>query len=256
MGDNSHTTDGLTSRCVAEAADLGLSCSDFSISSRKLMMLWSLASESRAPSSGTPGGWFSFPNFSKLSAVRELELGSCWEFTMVNKHPGKGSGEEVLACLHHCTPVTSLILWAKPCPTTSLCMGCLGKHPSPQCTKQFLYHLHTPPSPPPNSSIAPSKLLHHLPWQCPAVSHQAAITVQGWTQQSHSPAHPVRPGISVLLEKLGWGQQLRLLLQQPERVQQLVECDLGWSPAASNHCCLQVLVTRLPGAHILREMRE
>lgn len=93
---DSHTTDGLTSRCVAEAADLGLSCSDFSISSRKLMMLWSLASESRAPSSGTPGGWFSFPNFSKLSAVRELELGSCWEFSVVNEHLGEGSGGEVL----------------------------------------------------------------------------------------------------------------------------------------------------------------
>lgn len=102
------TRGGLTSRCMAEAADLGLSCSDLSISSKKLMMLWSLASESRAPSSGTPGGWFSFPNFSKLSAVRELELGSCWEFTVVNEHPGEGSGEEVLAFLHHRSPVLPL----------------------------------------------------------------------------------------------------------------------------------------------------
>lgn len=120
MGDPSHQdlapplqytwalASALTSRCVAEAADLGLSCSDFSISSRKLMMLWSLASESRAPSSGTPGEWFSFPNFSKLSAVRELELGSCWEDTAVHEHPREGSGEEVLALLHHWSPVLPL----------------------------------------------------------------------------------------------------------------------------------------------------
>lgn len=55
----------------------GLSCADFSISSRKLMMLCSLASESSVPSSGGPGGALSFPNFSRLSAVRELALSSC-----------------------------------------------------------------------------------------------------------------------------------------------------------------------------------
>lgn len=45
----------LTSLCDPEVTERGLSCSDFSISSRKLMMLCSLASESRAPPSGSAG---------------------------------------------------------------------------------------------------------------------------------------------------------------------------------------------------------
>lgn len=45
----------LTSLCDPEVTERGLSCSDFSISSRKLMMLCSLASERRAPPSGSAG---------------------------------------------------------------------------------------------------------------------------------------------------------------------------------------------------------
>lgn len=41
------------------------------------MMLCSLASESRVPSSGGPGAALSFPNFSRLSAVRGLVSSSC-----------------------------------------------------------------------------------------------------------------------------------------------------------------------------------
>lgn len=41
------------------------------------MMLCSLASESKVPSSGGPVAALSFPNFSRLSAVRELASSSC-----------------------------------------------------------------------------------------------------------------------------------------------------------------------------------
>lgn len=44
-----------TSLCDPDVTERGLSCSDFSISSKKLMMLCSLASESRAPPSGSAG---------------------------------------------------------------------------------------------------------------------------------------------------------------------------------------------------------
>lgn len=56
--------------------DRGLSCSDFSISSKKLMMLCSLASESSAPPSGSEAWLFIWPWRSRLSVVRELESAS------------------------------------------------------------------------------------------------------------------------------------------------------------------------------------
>lgn len=89
-------------------------------------MLWSLASESRAPSSETPREWFSFPNFSRLSAVRELELGSCGADRVVREHPGKAQVKRcwlfsvLRAQSSHCTSVTSLILCANPTPATAL----------------------------------------------------------------------------------------------------------------------------------------
>lgn len=58
-------------------AEAGGPCPDFSISSRKLIILCSLASESRGPSSRGQAATLSFPNFSRLSAVRELESSSC-----------------------------------------------------------------------------------------------------------------------------------------------------------------------------------
>lgn len=50
-----HISDVFTSLCDPEVTERGLSCSDFSISSRKFIMLCSLASESKAPPSGRAG---------------------------------------------------------------------------------------------------------------------------------------------------------------------------------------------------------
>lgn len=57
-------------------AEAGRSCPDVSISCRKLMIPCSLASDNRVPSSGGPAHVLSFPNFSRLSAVRELASSS------------------------------------------------------------------------------------------------------------------------------------------------------------------------------------
>lgn len=64
-------------------AEAGLPCPDvsISISCRKLRILCSLASDSRVPSSGGPEHALSFPNFSRLSAVRELPSSSYGEGT-------------------------------------------------------------------------------------------------------------------------------------------------------------------------------
>lgn len=73
----SKAPEALTSLWEPEVTERGLSCSDFSISSRKLIMLCSLASDSRAAPSGRAGWWLSWPWSSRLSVVRELESPSC-----------------------------------------------------------------------------------------------------------------------------------------------------------------------------------
>lgn len=63
----------LTALLDPKVTERGLSCSDFSISSRKVMMLCSLASESSAPPSGSAGWWLRRPWRSMLSVVKEFE---------------------------------------------------------------------------------------------------------------------------------------------------------------------------------------
>lgn len=65
------------------------------------MMLCSLASDSSVPSSGGPAGALSFPNFSRLSAVRELASSSWGGARLAFQdllgpgagHGGRGRGE-------------------------------------------------------------------------------------------------------------------------------------------------------------------
>lgn len=71
-------------------AGLGRSCPDFSISSRKLRILCSLASDNSVPSSGGPAPALSVPSFSRLSAVREL-ASSCRECKAAGRQ-GVGTG--------------------------------------------------------------------------------------------------------------------------------------------------------------------
>lgn len=96
----------------------------------------------------------------------------------------------------------------------------------------------------------PLRRLQNPPSGEPALTRQPSLPGDRH-DRPHPSAYPIHPGISVLLGDLWWGQQLWLFLQQPERVQQLTECDLGLSPAGSSHHCLQILATRLSGAHIL-----
>lgn len=70
----------------AEASRSCPNCS-ISISCRKLMMLCSLASESRVPSSEGPSHVLSFPNLSRLSAVRLLASSSY-------RYRGRGAASE------------------------------------------------------------------------------------------------------------------------------------------------------------------
>lgn len=70
-------TGPLTSRWDPEFTELGLSCSDLFISSRKLMMVCSLASLSRAPPSGRAGWLLSWLCRSRLSVVKQLASLSC-----------------------------------------------------------------------------------------------------------------------------------------------------------------------------------
>lgn len=79
----------LTSLCDPEVTERGLSCSDFSISSRKLMMLCSFASERRAPPSGSAGWRLICPWRSRLSVVKELESPSLVGRIQVHKNSEK-----------------------------------------------------------------------------------------------------------------------------------------------------------------------
>lgn len=83
---NKLSSSAFTSLCDPEVTERGLSCSDFSISSRKLIMLCSLASDSRAPPSGRTGAWLSCLCRSTLSVVRELESSSWGENGWLVEH--------------------------------------------------------------------------------------------------------------------------------------------------------------------------
>lgn len=66
-----------TSLCDPDVTELGRSCSDFFISSRKLMMVCSLASLRRVPPSGRAVWLLSWLWRSRLSVVKQLVSLSC-----------------------------------------------------------------------------------------------------------------------------------------------------------------------------------
>lgn len=70
------------------------------------------------------------------------------------------------------------------------------------------------------------------PWRPP--------DLQGW-REGLAPAHLITPGVSVLMIGLGVRQRLGLLLQQPQRVQKIVQGSSGPGLAPGRAQCCQVL---------------